>query len=249
MMSGGCKRLMPVVTEPHFNVQADEIAMQMSQYSLQELQRLLKVNPKIAAETKLRYQNFFDDNNIKVPSAFLYSGMVFKKLALATFSDDDLVFANKHLLICSFLYGLLRPLDLIKKYRMEGNVALPSNVSLNMFDYWKPLLTDYLINLVVEDDGVLVDLASEEMKSLFDWNKVESAVRVVSPEFHTIVNGSEKSVVIYTKMCRGAMTRYILSNRISQLDELKLFEFEGYKLNPDKGDYYFRTCCIAMFGR
>ena len=33
-----------------------------------------------------------------------------------------------------------------------------------MFDYWKPLLTDCLIDSVKQDDGILVYLASAEMK-------------------------------------------------------------------------------------
>ena len=38
-----------------------------------------------------------------------------------------------------------------------------------MFAYWKPLLTDMLINAVLDDDGVLVHLATAEFQQLFDF--------------------------------------------------------------------------------
>lgn len=65
----------------------------------------------------------------------------------------------------------MRPLDSINPYRLEGNVELPDNGGVTMTDYWQPILTDYLIAKVKADDGILVNLASEEMKSLFDWKK------------------------------------------------------------------------------
>ena len=38
-----------------------------------------------------------------------------------------------------------------------------------------------------------------------------------------------KTVVVYTKMCRGEMTRYILKNRIGDPQQLKAFEWEGFR--------------------
>ena len=61
---------------------------------------------------------------------------------------------------------MLRPLDMIHPYRMEGKVELEG---MTMFKHWKPLLTDLLIDAVKADDGILVHLATEEMQHLFDW--------------------------------------------------------------------------------
>jgi cytoplasmic iron level regulating protein YaaA (DUF328/UPF0246 family) len=38
-------------------------------------------------------------------------------------------------------------------------------------------------------------------------------------------------------MCRGAMTRYILKNRITDPEELKDFEFEGFRYDVQSGGY------------
>ena len=49
-----------------------------------------------------------------------------------------------------------------------------------MFDYWKPLLTDYFIEEIKNCGGVLINLASAEMKDLFDWKPSGAKVRVTT---------------------------------------------------------------------
>ena len=106
-------------------------------------------------------------------------------------------------------------------------MVLPDN-EVTMFDYWKPLLTDVLIDAVKADGGVLLNLASNEMKRLFDWRKVARAVKVISHEFYVSKDGKLKTVVVYAKMCRGAMARYAVTNRVDGADGLKAFAFEGF---------------------
>ena len=105
-----------------------------------------------------------------------------KRILPKDFTADDFRYAQEHLRITSFLYGLLRPLDGIRPYRLEGDVRLPEKGGITMFDYWKPLLTDYFIEEIKKRGGILVNLASGEMKDLFDWKRVESEVRVITPD-------------------------------------------------------------------
>ena len=100
-----------------------------------------------------------------------------------------------------------------------------------MFDYWKPVLTDFFIDEIKKKGGILINLASSEMKDLFDWKRVCSEVRVITPDFHVYKNGKLSTVVVYAKMCRGEMTRYILKNRIEDPEQIKLFEWEGFCYN------------------
>lgn len=239
IMTSNCTRHTTLSTTPYFQLQANENALQMASFSEERLMKLLRTNADIARENKLRYHHFFDNDVHKCPAAFSYDGMVFKKLAMEDFSDEELRFANTHLLISSFLYGLLRPLDLICKYRLEGDVILPEHNGKSMFDYWKPLLTDYFIDYIKADDGILINLASDEMKDLFEWKRVVKEVKVISPEFRTMKDGKLKTIVIYTKMCRGAITRYILKNRLTSPEDLKSFEFEGFHHDSSSGEYHF----------
>lgn len=229
-------------SHPSFEKQAEGHALELSSLSAEELGQLLHVNSKLAAENVLRYQDFFSATNKPLPAILSYTGMVFKRINAADFTEEDFKFAQDHLLITSFLYGLLRPMDLIKNYRLEGNVKLGNGGGETMFNYWKPVLTDFFIRTIQRQGGILVNLASEEMKNLVDWKRVCSEVRVVTPEFYTIKNGKLAAVTVYAKMCRGEMTRHIIKNRIEQPEELKGFEWEGFTFDPNRStesDYYF----------
>ncbi len=224
----------PEITIPKFEAEAVENALEMSQYSTEELEKLLRVNAKIAAENRLRYHDFCSEGNCPMPALCAYTGAVFKRILPKDFTADDFYYAQEHLRITSFLYGLLRPLDGIKPYRLEGDARLPEKGGISMFDYWKPLLTDYFISEIKKQGGVLLNLASGEMKDLFDWKRVEQEVRVVTPDFQVWKGGELKTIVIYAKMCRGEMVRFIIKNRIERPEDLKTFTWEGFALDESR---------------
>ena len=218
----------PFSTLPHFSDEARHIAAEMMNYSAEELGNMLGIKSKLAAENYLRFQDFLSKDCTSLPSLLAYTGIVFKRINPKDFTDSEWEFAQKHLLISSFVFGLLRPLDLIKCYRMEGSVRLPDKNNITLFNYWKPLLTDYFIQTIKRQGNVLFNLASAEMKSLFEWERVEQETEVFTPEFLVNKNGKPKSVTIYAKMCRGEMTRFILKHRIEDPEQLKAFEWEGF---------------------
>ena len=238
IMTGCAPSDISFATEPTFQSQANDNAMQMLNYSVEELCEMLHINRDMALENWKRFRSFHD-NSIRQPAAFCYDGMVYQRLAPETLSDSELQYANDHLMISSFLYGILRPLDIINKYRLEGNVILPNNNSKSMFDFWKPILTDWFINKIKADDGILIYLASDEMRNLFDWKRVKKEVKVITPGFKVDKNGKLKTIVIYTKMCRGAMARYIIKNRITNIDELKSFEYEGFSIDDSSEEWNY----------
>lgn len=214
----------PYTTTPAFTENVKGIVGFLSEMDNAQLQKVLHVTPKIAADNLMRYRHFFDDCNKETPAIMSYNGVVFKHINPQTLSREDIEYAQKHLFITSFLYGLLRPLDKIRAYRLEGNVRLPVNDGPTRFEYWQPILTDMLIDAVKADDGILVNLASEEMKRLFDWKRVCNEVKVVTPNFKVIHEGEMRTIVIYTKMCRGQMTRFMLRTHPTDMDQLGKFE-------------------------
>lgn len=233
----------PAGTAARFGNEANEIAMNMAQYSASELSRILKVNPKIAAENYLRLRNFHTPDVPGLQAILAYTGVVFKNINPKDFTKEDFLFAQNHLSIGSFAYGLLRPLDLIKPYRMEHDVKLPELGDGNMYAYWNKRQTDTLIDDVQATGGILIYLASMEIQPLFDWKRVEKAVRVITPEFKVWKGGRSKTIVIYTKMARGQMSRYIIKNRISDPEVLKTFTWEGFRYNESlsEGDKWVFT--------
>ncbi len=235
-MSFASKLKTPVQTLPRFFSEASGIALQMSQYSVDELAALLHLNRSLALENYQRYQEFHADTVAQLPALLAYTGIVFKRLKVKDFTEADFQYAQEHLRLTSFCYGLLRPLDLIRPYRLEGDVKLPELDGQTLFVYWRDRLTDMFISDIKSCGGILCYLASEEMKGLFNWSRVEREVQVVTPEFRILKNGKPTTIVIYAKMARGEMSRFILKNRITDIEALKSFVWEGFEWNESLSD-------------
>lgn len=231
----------PRITEPRFRAEADEAAAALASLSADDLARLLHVNRTLALENRRRYASFHDAGSL--PALLAYTGIVFKRLDPASFSPGDFEYAQEHLNITSFLYGLLRPLDAIRPYRLEGDVILPGDDEQTRFVFWQQRLTDLFLRKIHADDGILLNLASSEMKRLFDWKRLEREARIITPEFRIREGERLKTIVIYTKMCRGEMTRFVLKDRIEDPEQLKTFEWEGFRFDParSRGDNWFFT--------
>ena len=139
---------------------------------------------------------------------------------------------------------MLRPLDAIRPYRLEGDTILPGEEEQTRFDFWRQRLTDGFIRKIQADDGVLLNLASAEMKRLFDWRRLAREVRIITPEFRIREGDRLKTIVVYTKMCRGEMTRFALKGRIDHPESLKTFEWEGFRFDPSasRGESWFYGC-------
>ncbi len=222
----------PSVSEPRFLKVAEHFALLMSQRSVEELKDMFKCSSQLAIENKLRYEQFFD-SELRMPAILGYYGQAYKCLQAQTLDAKDFLFAQDHLWITSFLYGLLRPLDMIHPYRMEGKVELDGKT---MFQHWKPLLTDVLIESVKADDGILIHLATEEMQHLFDWQRVCKEVRIVQPLFYVRKGTELKIQAVWAKTCRGAMTRFIIENHIDKPEDLCAFSYEGFTYEPTLGE-------------
>lgn len=225
----------PFLSEPRFLAEANRFALELCHWSAGELSKALHCSEQIALENRLRYEHFLDESE-KLPAVLGYFGQAYKYLRAAEFGASDFLFAQDHLFICSFLYGLLRPLDNIHPYRLEGNMRLESTDGLRMFAFWRERLTDMLIDAVRNDDGTLVHLATEEMEHLFDWKRVCCEVTVVQPLFYVDEGHRLKAVSVHAKSCRGAMAREILLGRHSKPTDLLSFQLDGYAYQGNYGD-------------
>ncbi len=200
--------------------------------SIGELTTLMNISPKLAQLNYERFQQwqlpFTTDNAKQVLYAF--KGEVFNGLDSETLQKDDITFAQNHLIILSGLYGTLRSLDLIQPYRLEMGTKSAFAGSKNLYDYWKPTITENLQKaLDNQGDNYLINLASNEYFKSIDIKRLDA--RIIIPQFKEFKNGTYKIVTIYAKKARGLMTRFIIQNRLSNPDELKLFDMDGYFYN------------------
>lgn len=191
------------------------------------LRRDLKLSPALAPKARQAWLRFVEADHDMRAVLDAYSGMVFQKIDARSFSSDDWAYAEDHLAICSFVYGLLRPSHGIRPYRMEGSLRLKNGQ--RVFDYWRDEMTARFLERIKATGGTLIYLASEEMKQLFHWDIVEQEAKIITPNFLTRqADGSLKTIVIYCKMARGAMTRLILQGRLTDEDALRALTPEGF---------------------
>ena len=223
------------LSSPRFQNEAVAFARDMAQYPSETIAEMLGCSQQIAAQNKLRFMQYFEEKPLML-AILAYHGQAYKHLKAETLTVDDFNYIQGKLWITSFLYGLLRPLDGIQPYRMEGNVVLPSGEGQNMFGFWKSRLTDVLIDSVKADDGILIHLATEEYQHLFDWQRVRKEVRIIQPLFYVRKGNDLKMQAVWAKTCRGAMTRFIIENRITNPDELSAFSYEGFEYEPILGE-------------
>lgn len=223
---------------PLFQSVTNVLAEEMARMDVEDLGKQLDCNKKIAAENWKRYQNFgFAE---KLPAIMAYNGQAYKHLKAHTLSEEALSYAQKHLWITCFLYGLLRPMDGIVPYRMEHCTTLEATHDKPINQFWKDKLTDVLIDSVKADDGILIHLSTEEYEHLFDWKRVRNEVKVIQPLFYVEQeNGKLKVQAVWAKTCRGAMVRFILNNHITSPQELKAFSYEGFEYEAQLGEETF----------
>lgn len=234
IMNERCRAVNVPLTMPRFEKEAEAFVRDMQQYDTDTLAEMLSINESLARENMLRYRLFFQRDSM--PAILAYHGQAYKHLKAEMLTDEQLAYAHQRVWICSFLYGLLRPLDGIRPYRMEGNLYLPSGEDDTLFAFWRKRLTDMLIEAVKADDGVLVHLATEEFQHLFDWGLVCREVRVVQPLFYVQTAGGLKMQAVWAKTCRGAMTRWLITHPSVSVDELSAFAYEGFRFAPEMSD-------------
>ena len=111
------------LSTPAFGKEAESFARDMAQYSTETIAEMLGCNLQIATQNQSRFMRFFEEME-SLPAILAYHGQAYKHLKAETLKAEDLQFAQQKLWITSFLYGLLRPLDGILPYRMEGHICL-----------------------------------------------------------------------------------------------------------------------------
>mgnify|MGYP006165525431 CR=1 FL=1 len=215
--------------------ESHEIMRELAKLKPADLGKLMKISPKLADLNFERNQDWsfpFDKQKSK-QAAFAFNGEVYNGLALSTFSEQELNYAQGNLRILSGLYGLLRPLDEILPYRLEMGTRFSVNEQhKNLYSFWGSSLTEKVNQLGVEQNATtLVNLASTEYFKAI--KPKELALKLVTPVFKEFKNGNYKVIMMYAKKARGMMAAYILKNEITTEDKLKAFDAEGYLYNDE----------------
>lgn len=203
----------------------------------QQLSELMHISDNLANLNWKRNKEFktpFTPENAR-PAIYAFNGDVYQGIDAYTIPVSQLDQLQDQLRILSGLYGYLKPLDLVQPYRLEMGTSLEFEGYKNLYDFWKPTLTESL-NKELSSDELLINLASKEYASAIDFKKLKATI--VTPEFKDYKNGKLKIISFHAKKARGLMVRYILDTNAKTIDDLKGFDFDGYKLdgNLTKGE-------------
>ena len=213
-------------TQPVFRERTRELVTEAAKLTSGELEKLMKISPNLA---KLNHQRFSDfGSQDRKPAAFAFAGDTFQGLEVATLDGDALRWAQEHLRILSGLYGVLRPLDEIEPYRLEMGSRLKTEHGKNLYEYWgSALALELSAQAKTTHSTAVVNCASQEYFQAVDTQAL--SVPVISPVFMENTEKGPKIISFYAKRARGAMARFVVSNRISNLASLYDFDAGGYR--------------------
>ena len=221
------------ISAPALLSDASKLARLMKTQSEDDLSRLMKISPKLAGLNRDRFQDWTPKSGVQRQAIFAFKGDVYLGLEADKFSAADLNFAQKHLRILSGLYGLLRPLDAIKPYRLEMGTRLQNTRGEDLYAFWRERLTTTLMSeLKPSAKPTVLNLASNEYFQAIDAKSLPG-VRIINPIFKDSRDGRLKIISFFAKRARGAMASHIIKERIKRPEVLKKAEVEGYRFRSD----------------
>jgi cytoplasmic iron level regulating protein YaaA (DUF328/UPF0246 family) len=222
------------VTLPRFPNETATLAAGAAKLSAAELGTLMHISDKLAALNAERYHRF--DEQPERPALFAFAGDVYSGFEAKSLPEEAIDFAQSHVRILSGLYGLLRPLDAMKPYRLEMGTRWGPASYKTLYDFWGTKLAEQL-GKDAADDGSheVLNLASQEY-----WGAVAShppkGTRIVTIDFKEQGPKGLRFNSFGAKKARGMMARYVCEHRLGTLEAVKQFDSDGYAFDPSGSD-------------
>jgi len=218
------------VTEPRFLDATAKLLKSAQRLKPKALGELMDISPALSRLNYERFQGF--NAQTAQPCVFMFDGDVYDGLQARTLDSQDLSWAQDHLRILSGLYGVLRPLDEIRPYRLEMGSQLKTGRAHSLYQFWGDILAKSLNeDLKAQDNRLLVNLASQEYARAALTKALKATV--ISPRFLEVKGNEAKIVSFFAKKARGLMARYMIDHRVDRADGLKDFKVAGYTFRTD----------------
>ncbi|MGY4396117.1 cytoplasmic iron level regulating protein YaaA (DUF328/UPF0246 family) [Sphingomonas sp. UYAg733] len=215
-------------TAPRFAAEASALAASAANLSQKRLAGLMDISKALAKLNADRFAGFAAAP--ERPALFAFAGDVYTGFDAKTVDEAGIAFAQDHVRMLSGLYGLLRPLDSMRPYRLEmGTRWAPRRKSL--YDWWGDRIAGLLADdLAGEGSGIVLNLASQEY-----WHAVADRlprdIRVIQVDFREPGPDGPRFVSFNAKRARGMMARWLCEHRIDDVDSMKDFDSDGYRFD------------------
>jgi uncharacterized protein len=222
-------------SEPRFLDDSHLLIGKLRALSVADLAGLMSISDALAQENHRRYADWSPE--LRRPTArqalFAFKGEVYLGMEPARFNGHDLNFAQTHLRILSGLHGVLRPLDLIRPYRLEMGTSLPTPAGLGLYTFWREKVTAALNeDLATAGKPIVLNLASHEYAHVIDRGRLQA--RIIDVKFLDLKHGDYKFLSFFGKKARGLMAAYFVRNRALSLASLKRFNWHGYRFSAEE---------------
>ena len=219
-------------SEPTFTAESERLNKVLKKKSPKSISKLMSISEKLGELNWQRNQEWqlpFTRDNAR-PAVYAFNGDVYNGLDAYTIPEEKLDELQGRLRILSGLYGILKPLDLMQPYRLEMGTKMTVGRNKNLYEFWKKKLTKAL-NEELEKDELFVNLASNEYFGAVDAKGLK--VPVITPVFKDFKDGKLKTISFFAKKARGMMVRYILDKKAETIEDLKGFDYEGYRFSDE----------------
>jgi uncharacterized protein len=218
-------------TEPRFIAEAERIARAAARLSPRRLAALMHVSPRLAELNAARFRGFAEAP--ERPALYAFAGDVYVGLEARSMDEDAVLFAQDHVRILSGLYGLVRPLDAIRPYRLEMGTRWAPGRPKDLYRAWGRRIADALIDDL--DDEVVVNLASKEYFRAVEPH-LPASLRVIEIDFREQGPDGPRFNTFAAKRARGMMARYICEHRLGDPEALQGFDSDGYRFVAEDSD-------------
>ena len=189
-----------------------------------EMQQIMSISKPLSHTVHGAWTQWNTESDQQSLAIDSFVGDIYSGLQANTLSTQDRDYAQQTLRILSGLYGILRPYDGVRPYRLEMGYKSPSSLYGNLYTYWGTSIAEAL-----SKEGLIVNLsAAEYTKTVLPY--IDST-RVVAPRFliKNLKTGEPKQVIVHTKIARGAFARWLIQSRITSLDDMMLFNDLNYR--------------------
>ena len=220
-----------LATTPAMAEDIAELSVTAKKLTVRQLKRLMDLSDNLATLNRERFQAFDPAMEDGVQAAFAFNGDVYSGLKARDLDKKALAWAQDHVRILSGLYGLLRPLDAIQPYRLEMGTSLKTARGKTLYAFWGDRIAQALnAEAAGHKDKTLINAASQEYFGAVDRKAL--TLPVIDFRFLEEQDGEARIISFYAKKARGLLARYAIDRRIDKAADLKAFDSEGYRFQP-----------------
>merc|ERR1719356_783190 len=226
----------PQLSTPDCDVaKSNMVASEMKKQSKKDLEKLLSISSNLATMSHGYWSNFGTSKAINKPAIYAFSGAAYQGLDIATCSVAAVNYLQNNLRIIDPLYGILRPLDMIQPYRLEMSTKKVLTTKQmeggNLSSWWSSSVTSSLSqDLQNREDKILINVASDEYSCVVDSTSLPDGSRYIKIVFQQ----EGRVIAVHAKKARGMMVRYLAENNVRNVEEIRRFAAEGYKIVEGK---------------